>query len=389
MSRRVLLVGDGTAPTGFARVNEVLARALAGDGWEVHWLMINVTGDPIPAHKLYHVYPASLGGRDLVGIQRIAEVVVASQPDLVVMHGDAWTIGAYLHELRVLEARPPLIGYVPPDSPNQPYGPAINDLTHLLCPSQFGIDALRIGGYTGAASVLPYGVDRDLFHPLDRRASRRALGLPEDAVILGRGDRNAKRKRYDETLRIFADFIKGGAYPEVFLHLHCAPVDTGWDLPQLCRYYGLKGRVFFTAQDLVPSKLVAMERLPQIFSAWDAHWSCTMGEGFGLIALESAACGAAQILPRWSAYAEWMRDGALFVEPGRVLATDGGINSMGCLVDEEDCRTILADFVDDAASRAHWSQKALTVASQPCYDWAVISAAFLRVAEEVVECRKD
>jgi glycosyltransferase involved in cell wall biosynthesis len=380
--KKALWVGDGSVPTGFARVNEPLAAALKAAGWDVHWLMINASGDAIPLQKEYSVYPASLGGADAVGVERIAEVAAWVQPDLIVMHNDAWLTGAYLQRLRELALPAKLIGYAPPDSPNQPYGKAINDLDLLLCPTAFGVRELRRGGYTGRAAVMPYGVDRSIYRPLDQRASRESLGFPtgDDAVIFGRADRNTKRKRHDEMIRLFAAWRQRRPDVNAYLHLHCKPVDVGWDLPQLVEYYELRGRVFFSG-DLEPSVMLPQSALPTIFSAWTAHWSTTMGEGFGLVALESAACGAAQILPNWSAYGEWMKDGAFLVEVDRTIATDHGINTMGALVND------LATFAALDAMTEHastWGLKALDVASDPRYDWQTICRTFLAHVERVM-----
>jgi glycosyltransferase involved in cell wall biosynthesis len=304
---------------------------------------------------------------------------------VVFIDGDAWTIGAHLEQLQDLAPRPALIGYCPPDSPNQPYGARLNTLDLLLCPTAFGVRELRAGGYTGEAHVVPYGVNRTLYHPHDQRESRRAWGFPEDAVIFGRGDRNAKRKRHDETLRIFKRYVEE-IDPEAYLHLHCAPKDVGWDLPQLVNYYGLKDRVFFTGQDLAAHTMIDEAQLPSLFSCWTAHWSCTMGEGFGLVALDSAACGVPQVLPNWSAYGEWMRDGARLVAIDRVLATDGGINTIGTLVDEDDC---LAALRDVATAPDYWAKKALDVATRPCYDWDNVTATILAHTARVLAKKEE
>lgn len=374
---KLLLVGDACAPTGFGRVNTHLANAFKRAGWDVSWLGINATGDAHPLQKDFDIYPAGLMAGDPLGIERIRGCVEHVKPDVVFMNGDAWTIGAYLDQLVDLTPRPVLIGYCPPDSPNQPYGVRMNALDVLLCPTAFGIRELRMGGYTGKAHVVPYGVDRTLYRPHDMAASREAWGFPPDVTIFGRADRNAKRKRYDETLRIFKRY-RDEVDDTAYLHLHCAPKDVGWDLPQLVEYFGLKSHVFFTAQDLTPAALIEESRLPSLFSCWTAHWSCTMGEGFGLVALDSAACGVPQVLPDWSAYGEWMKDGARLVAVSRPLATDGGINSMGVLVDEDDCLVALSDVVTE---REVWSRRALDVATRPCYDWAAVTATILGLTE--------
>src|SRR5690606_13731923 len=160
VKKKLLWAGDVVAPTGFARVNENILPAFDPDEWDVHVLGINISGDYNPLQGRYKLYPASIGGTDRVGVERIRPLAEQIKPDLIVMHTDAWLIGSYLNELRGLRPQPKLIGYAPPDSPNQAYGVLLNDLDLLLCPTEFGTKSLRDGGYTGRTAVVPYGVDR-------------------------------------------------------------------------------------------------------------------------------------------------------------------------------------------------------------------------------------
>lgn len=382
--RKLLLVGDVAAPTGFARVNEHLLRGLR-DTWDIHVLGINYTGDSTPLQREYHMYPASMRGSDMLGIERIRACVEWVKPDLIVLHQDAWNVGAYLTHLEELDL-PPILGYCPPDAPNQHYGNRLNALTHLLCPTQFGVDELVKGGYTGTAEVLPYGVDQALYRPMDFYAARDALGLPADAFILGRADRNAPRKRHDLMLSIFAEWVRTRGRDDAFLHLHCAPRDQGWDLPQLVHALGLQKRVFFTADDLHPAKLSDEALLPHIYSAWDVHWSTTLGEGFGLTALESAACGTPQLLPDYSAYGEWMKDAAYLVPCTSVQVHTGGINSIGGVVDR--AASLAALDVLWGEDREGWQDKALDLGQSPRYSWSTIVPQFAAIVERVYETRR-
>jgi glycosyltransferase involved in cell wall biosynthesis len=370
---KILIIGDAVAPTGFARWTHNIAKRLIARGWDLSVLGINAYGDPHPYD--YPIYPASLGG-DKFGIHRTATLVTALKPDVVLIQNDAWNVPFYLREIRqVALYRGPVIAFCPPDAPNQPAGEQINDLACLVSPTQFGIDELRAGGYYGETAIIPYGIDLELYAPMDRREARLSLGFDErqlDAFVVGRADRNAPRKRYDLSTEIFAEWWKGAGKPDdAFLYYHCALHDIGWDLMQIARYFGLSKRVLTTRADLHPSLLMPEVVLRRVYNSWDLHFSTTLGEGFGLTALESAACGVAQQLPRWSAYGELWHEAAVLIPITRRLATAGeGMNAtMGGLLDPDAALKGLDMFYRSRTTRRTFGNLAFSRATDPRFAW--------------------
>src|SRR5690606_17458707 len=118
----LLLIGDFTSTTGFGRVNERLLAALDPGEWDIHVLAINASGDYHPLQRRYKSYPAMLGGRDLLGVERAPEVIAHVKPDLIVAHNDAWLTQHYLDAARRVLPDVPFIAYCPPDAPNQHAG---------------------------------------------------------------------------------------------------------------------------------------------------------------------------------------------------------------------------------------------------------------------------
>jgi glycosyltransferase involved in cell wall biosynthesis len=56
---------------------------------------------------------------------------------------------------------------------------------HLVCPSHWLADRVRRSRLSGLQiSVIPNGIDTNVFRPMDKRALRSELGLPSDAFIL-------------------------------------------------------------------------------------------------------------------------------------------------------------------------------------------------------------
>lgn len=391
--KRTLLVASSlTVPTGFGNATANLLRHLTPDQWSIHCLAIDASGDPHPMQRDWRIYPASLGG-DVFGVQRIAPLTAAVRPDVLVLHNDPWHCAAQLAALRAglpEGEQPPVVVYTCPDAPNQAAGKDLSGVALLISTTHFGVDALRRGGYCGPSAVLPYGVDRTTFYEMSQSTARRQIGLDEsydDAFIVGRADRNQPRKRYDLMLRYWKHWYEEAGKPHAYLHIHAKPVDVGWDLPQLARYYGIADRVIMPA-DLDVRHGVSPDTLRSVYNAWDVHASTTMGEGFGLVALESAACGVRQILPDYSAYGElWKARGANLIPIWDEMATPDAINTIGGIVNERGFVDALHDAYshrltegpEDAARRARAEQ----------FDWTHIGSQFEALLLREARCGVD
>ena len=388
MPRNLLFVGDLACTTGFGRVNEELLTRIDRTVFTPHVLGINASGDPHPLRERLHIYPAREDGHPY-GVNRFASLVDAVKPALVVIHQDAWIVPAYLEAAESVGVKlPPVIAYCPPDSPNQPAGVKLR-VQKLLCPTQFGVDELRKGGYSGSAAVLPYGVDTTKFFPEDQTEARKLLGFPErftHGFVVGRADRNAQRKRYDLTIGGWRLWWDAAGRPDTAaLQLNCVPHEAiGWDLPQLTLYYGIKTQVLFSVdRETRADRLPPSEVLRHVYNTWDAHLSTVHGEGHGLVAHESAACRVPQILPRYAAYGEIWKDAALFMEPAAHHVHTAGINTVGGVVRVEDVAEAIMQFYSYESLRLSLSGKAFNRATESRYDWARIAQQFQQHCEEV------
>lgn len=385
---KLLYCGDLTASTGFGRVNEEILTRLPPDQWDIHVLAINATGDAHPLQKRFSIYPAASGG-DSMGIGRFPELIKEQTPDIVVIHNDSWVLNHYFESLGDAPA-PPIVGYSPPDAPNQYLAAKLNRLALYLSPTEFGIRELQAGGYTGPTAVLPYGVDMETFTPGNRREARLARGFDTaakdlgidpklllDGFVVGRADRNAPRKRYDLTMAYWAEWWKDAGRPDdAWLYLHCSPHDVGWDLPQLGDYFGIGARLIFTGVTLHPGKLGPIERLVNVYRSWDVHLSTAVGEGWGLVAHESAACRIPQILPHHSSLAEVWKGAAWFVPCSGVQVHNKGINTVGAVPDADGVIKALDAFYRKTASTEPFAELAYRRATESRFEWDGIAARF-------------
>lgn len=400
----VVVVGDGVVPTGFARVlHSILGRL--HERYELHHLAINYQGEP-------HGHPWSIYAPGAVGLRELVERV---RPRLVFLLNDLWLLGGYLDELRAAARRrrapaPPVVAYSPVDAgPLEPEMLApLAALDRLVLYTRFGRAEVRAGlahlrrlrrvGDFPRLSIIPHGVDADLFRPLvagaagrsaSRAAARRELfgdpALHDGGIwIVLNANRNQPRKRIDITIKGFALFARDKP-PGVRLYLHMGLVDCGWDVVALARRHGIEDRLIVTAEErYLPG--VPDEVLNRIYNACDVGINTSLGEGWGLVNLEHAATGAAQVVPRHSACAEIWEGAAELMEP-TLSITQEGILTEGHLIAPEEVAAALGRLYADPSLLARRAAAAYAVATRPGYRWDAIARRWDALFQEALAAR--
>lgn len=377
--RKYLWNGDACIETGFARVTRNVCTPL-GAVADVSVLGINYFGDPHgPTCKgphPYAVYPAA-GGGDAFGIQRVPALLKEIRPDLLVVMNDPWNVKHYVQRFA---SALPVVAYMPVDGKNC-QGRELNGLSLAIFYTQFGLDEARKGGYSGKATIIPHGVDTSIYRPMDRAATRERMGitkrLGEDLFIVGNINRNQPRKRLDLTIAYFAEWVKTRRIDNAYLYLHLAPTgDKGWDVRQLCDYYGIGNKLIITSSKMVPGVGVSEQYLAGIYNCFDAMMTTTQGEGWGLPTMEAMACGIPQIVPDWAALGEWPGDAVLKVPCTSTAATVNDVNVIGGLADKELMLQALDKLYGDKATRVALGQAGYDRVHRPEFTWENVAKKF-------------
>ena len=148
--------------------------------------------------------------------------------------------------------------------------------------------------------VIPCGVDVDLFRPVDRREARQKLGIGEDGVVLFVG-RLEPLKGVDILLRAVAQLERADTTKTVIVGGDQADAEMA-RLRALCSDLGIAERVSFLGR-------MAQQELPLYYSAADVSVIPSYYESFGLVALESMACGTPVIASRVGGLPTIVKDG--------------------------------------------------------------------------------
>jgi phosphatidylinositol alpha-1,6-mannosyltransferase len=200
---------------------------------------------------------------------------------------------------------------------------------------------------------IPPGVDTMRFQPLDDSRSahvRRSLGLPEEGLLVSSYSRLVPRKGMDTLLRASARLAN--QFPE----LHVAIGGAGRDRPRLERLAKkLKAPVTFLGR--VPDDVLSEWLGASDLMVMDcrSRWLGLEQEGFGIVFLEAAASGVAQIAGRSGGSHEAVIDGVT----GTVVTNSRSDRALA---------RVMADLLGDDERRARYARNSRDLAVER-FEW--------------------
>jgi D-inositol-3-phosphate glycosyltransferase len=388
-SPRLLIVGSARASTGFGRVVNCLSDRLSSK-YDIHVLGYDIFRRiPTGAWTLHPGTPL-----DVFGQEQLGDLHGALCPDITLIINDFCFVPAFLAALRRSRHRSKLAMYIPIDAllldPSKV--DPLASVDGIAVYTEFGrrvlLDAFAAGTHLGTklpmVDIIPHGISTDFFHPtsmggvatgerIDRIEARRAL-LGDDPRIEGfwvlNANKNSRRKRLDLTMLGFSLFARDKP-PNVRLYLHAGRQDTGHNLQRLARSLALTERLIVTA-DTYDHPEVTLDRLNLIYNACEVGVNTSIGEGWGLVAFEHGATGAAQVVPRHSALAELWQDAASFVEP--VAAVRFGDSLEGKAVSPEGVAFALERLYSNRGYLTQMSSAAYNNATRIEWSWAIVAS---------------
>ena len=394
MAASLLVLGDGGAPTGYARVIHNILRALPKGAYDVHHLAVNYSGDP--HGESWKMYPAGARGH-IFGVNRIKELMEKVQPELVFSVADLWIQKVYVDELFACAPKPKLVLYSPVDAgPVDPeWVSKFKEVSRIVAFTNYARSEI-LGAFdpkeAPAVDTIPLGVETEVFFPLNPKEpwrtneAKQRLGLfseeeIDDSFLVLNAHRNQPRKRIDITLKGFALFARDKP-KNVQLYLHMGTEDVGWNVLKLAKRYGISERMIVTEnRNTLPG--ILSEHLNLLYNASDVGLNTATGEGWGLPNFEHAAAGKAQVLPRFGALAEVWSECAEFVEPTGEVVYEV-VLSEGKVVSVESVAAALEKLYASEKRRWEVAQACYRRATQLEYQWQQIGKRWHALFQEAL-----
>jgi D-inositol-3-phosphate glycosyltransferase len=214
-----------------------------------------------------------------------------------------WGVPAVMH-FHTLAKVQRLVRAGEPDAPQraETEQAAINGASRIVCGSPGEREQLvqLYGASPGRCRIVPCGFDDQLFRPLGQAEARRAAGLPEGKIVLFVG-RMERIKGVDILVRAVAALERREQVRIVII----GGVEGDPELERLRRMLAELG--IGDCVSLLGT--VDQQRLPLYYSAADVCVVPSFYETFGMVALESMACGTPVIAARVGGLAATVADG--------------------------------------------------------------------------------
>ena len=213
----------------------------------------------------------------------------------------------------------------------------------------------RCGASPDRISVIPCGVNLELFQPVDKKLAKERLGFKGEKLVLYVG-RIEPLKGIDRLLGAMP-YLNNGIFPRLVVigggeHSQ----DEMERLKRLSRDFNIGDSVTFLG-------LIEQEKLPLFYSAADVFVVPSYYETFGLVALEAMACGTPVVATNVGGFQDVIRQG----ETGYIVPDNSPRNladKIARLLSKPDVDGRTALSIRDSIRHLGWSNIACAVAEQ-------------------------
>ena len=282
--------------SGYGMQTASMTRLLKQAGHNVAiFAFYGIQGAQVDTANGIPIYPNDAKG---YGVELVQTYFDHFKADICISLVDIW----------VLKNMPkiPWYPWVPCD--HEPTIPGVEDVlknSSIAAPiamSKFG--QREIERITGKKPVyIPHGIDCELFVPDEnmRKEVRKSVGF-NDKFVIGTVATNCNRKNWNASMIAVSKLYK--KHKDIVWYMHTKPFDSmGGDLAMARHLYGLDKVCCFPKQ--VELYLgISQEAMARAYNSMDVFLLPSMGEGFGLPAIEAQACEVPVILANNTAQAE-------------------------------------------------------------------------------------
>ncbi|WP_460218423.1 glycosyltransferase [Psychroserpens sp. MEBiC05023] len=388
--QKIVAIGLYVPGSGFTRVLTSLFSRLQAN-YEIHWLAIAYKG-AVTEIDGYTMYPTNIEGGDLYAAYQMEALVKEIMADFVFILNDFWMFKNYERVIRTLNPKPIAVAYIPLDGKidNPEDVRDVVFLDELVCYTEFSLNQ-TINAFSKLnkemqqprCHIIPHGTDLEDFYPLEQREqvnqllNRTAIKSKifpsiknlDDSFIVLNANRISERKALHLTIKGFAEFAKHKS--DVYLCFH-VPNTPEFLLDQLRHEIKSSGVSKQIILNPLGEHYVSNKELNLLYNACDVGVNTSLGEGWGMIAFEHGATGAAQIVPNHTACKELWKENAELLEVKKWKVLHNNPFTMG-EIKPLALTNALNTLYEDKTYLLSMSQKAFNVSNSGSYDWNKIA----------------
>jgi len=320
---KILMITDAPQLTsGYGTIGRHLATHWHEQGHEIQYMGWWARGD---MEKMpFKVYNAT-DQRDKWGLKLFPKVIEEFRPDIVWTTGDLWMV-YYISKFKGRNSFQS-IWYSPIDSEGSPkimrtpfetidWIRTMEEFNHVVGQTKFCKDEIRkLCGHDLVKTVIYPGYEPDIFKPLGeitKKQLKKQLVGDENAFVVLFISRNGMRKNPCGAMEAF----KLANIPNSKIYFHCNFHEArGYDLKEFVNRYDLNDKAVLS--NLKVGHGITPEQVNLIYNAADVQILLSSREGFGITALESAACGVPMVFTNANSFKEYAYQ---FGEPVKVKA---------------------------------------------------------------------
>lgn len=342
--RRLRLIWSSNAPwskSGYANQTRDLVTRFVKDGWNVAIsCFFGLEGGIIDWNGI-RCYP-KLG--DTWGVDAMIAHSEHFKADITISFQDSWVLNQEL-----LNKIPRYVPYIPID--HDPVPPAILERVRpayrIITYSEFGQQQLWNNGYN--STLIPHGVDTNIFKKMDRKETRKKYGIPGDIFLFGMvsaNKDNPPRKEFQRVMDAFKRFQVNHPKSGIFFHT-IVEHNAGFPIISYATNIGIGTKIFFMKPYQTMMELEQKD-IAGLFNCFDVLLCPSSNEGFGLPIIEAQSCEVPVITNNFTSMPELIRPGitGYATKPGYKRYTP--LLSFIASPDEEDLYNLMEKlFTDD------------------------------------------
>jgi len=302
-----------TCATGFGTVSRNIFEGLYRTGrYDIDIFGINYWGDP---HGFpYRIWPTGTNpDNDPYGRKKVCNMMPNMQFDLMFFLQDTFILDFLPEVIPFLRNEKgkkfKSICYYPVDGvPKPKWIQNVNFVDYIVAYTEFGKkESLKAYPEAKEPLIIPHGANTTDYFPMADEAKnnfrKQYFGPHADKFIWMNLNRNQQRKDIPKTIHAFREFKK--QVSNSILYLHMAQKDQGWNLPEVCKSYGLsvKEDVLFP-ENFGPNQGYPVNVVNMLYNACDGVVSTALGEGWGLSWIEAMATRTPVVMPGNTALVE-------------------------------------------------------------------------------------